>query len=114
MAQDLGLDAILCNRFEVDDAGRYTGRPLGPLCYGDGKLSHAEGYAKAQGAALSDCAFYTDSFADIPVMRVVGRPVAVNPDMRLRREAVSRGWEIVDWGVPQVLSTATGLDGTAG
>lgn len=112
VAKDLELDAVLCNRFEVDETGLYTGRPLGELCYGDGKLSHALGYAHANGADLSDCAFYTDSYADIPVMREVGRPVAVNPDMRLRREALARGWEIVDWGVPPVIATA--LDGTAG
>jgi hypothetical protein len=34
------------------------------------------------------------------VLEVVGRPVAVHPDHRLRREAVRRGWPVVDWGVP--------------
>ncbi len=50
--------------------------------------------------ALSACAFYTDSYSDLPVMEVVGRPVAVHPDHRLRREALRRGWPVVDWGVP--------------
>lgn len=101
VAQDLGLDAVLCNRFEVDASGRYTGRPLGELCYGPGKLRHAEGYARRHGASLEGCTFYTDSFADLPVMLAVGRPVAVNPDGRLRRVALERRWEIVDWGEPE-------------
>jgi len=49
---------------------------------------------------LSDCAFYTDSFSDVPVLEAVGQPVAVNPDPRLRRRANKRGWRIVDWGTP--------------
>lgn len=112
VAVDLGLDGVLCNRFEVDAKGCYTGRPLGELCYGDGKRLHAEEYARQHSVGLSDCAFYTDSFADIPVMRLVGRPVAVNPDMRLRREAATRGWQIVDWGAPRALAAT--LNSTAG
>jgi phosphoserine phosphatase len=49
---------------------------------------------------LSESIFYTDSFADLSVLEVVGTPVAVNPDLRLRRVAAKRGWSIVDWGVP--------------
>jgi HAD superfamily hydrolase (TIGR01490 family) len=100
VARDLRLAAVLCNRFEVDGGGIYTGRTVGGLCFGAGKLAHAQAYADAQGQTLSDAAFYTDSFSDLPVMLAVGRPVAVNPDQRLRREAVRRGWEIVDWSLP--------------
>jgi len=100
VARDLTLDAVLCNRLEVDAAGVYTGRPLGEVCFGDGKRSYAQAYASQAGVPLSACAFYTDSYSDLPVMEVVGRPVAVHPDRRLRREALRRGWPVVDWGSP--------------
>jgi HAD superfamily hydrolase (TIGR01490 family) len=100
VARELRLDAILCNRFEVDERGLHTGRPLGAVCFGAGKRTHAEAYAREAGVSLSACSFYTDSYSDLPVMEVVGRPVAVHPDYRLRREAVRRGWRVVDWGVP--------------
>ncbi|WP_414639375.1 HAD family hydrolase [Archangium sp.] len=100
VARDLGLDAVLCNRFEVDAAGIYTGRPLGEVCFGEGKRFYAQSYAAQAGVPLSACAFYTDSYSDLPVMEVVGRPVAVHPDRRLRREALRRGWPVVDWGAP--------------
>jgi HAD superfamily hydrolase (TIGR01490 family) len=100
VARDLTLDAVLCNRLEVDAAGVYTGRPLGEVCFGDGKRSYAQAYASQAGVPLSACAFYTDSYSDLPVMEVVGRPVAVHPDRRLRREALRRGWPVVDWGAP--------------
>jgi HAD superfamily hydrolase (TIGR01490 family) len=100
VARDLNLDGVICNRFEVDENGLHTGRTVGALCFGAGKLQHAGEFAKQNGARLQDCAFYTDSYADLPVLEAVGRPVAVNPDRRLRRVAEQRRWERVDWGKP--------------
>lgn len=100
VARDLGIEDVLCNRFEVDPDGNYTGRPLGEICYGNGKLVLARRYAEARGIPLEACAFYTDSMADLPLLEVVGQPVAVNPDPRLRRLAAQRGWTITDWGTP--------------
>nr|WP_217911109.1 HAD family phosphatase [Myxococcus sp. AM011] len=100
VARELRLDAVLCNRFEVDAEGLHTGRPLGPICFGEGKLTYAQGYAREVGVPLSACAFYTDSYSDLSVMEAVGRPVAVHPDHRLKREARKRGWPVVSWGVP--------------
>ncbi len=97
VARDLSLDAILCNRFEVGADGHHTGRPAGPLCFGRGKLEHALAYARQVDEALEESVFYTDSYSDLAVMQAVGRPVAVNPDQRLRRYASNHGWEIVDW-----------------
>ncbi len=94
---ELSLDGVLCNRLEVE-GGLLTGRTVGPLCYGPGKLVHARAEAEAHGTLLSACAFYTDSFSDLPVLEAVGRPVAVHPDVRLKRHARRRGWEILDWG----------------
>ena len=91
---------MLCNRFEVDASGLYTGRPLGEVCFGEGKRLYAEDCASEAGVPLSACSFYTDSYSDLPVMEVVGRPVAVHPDRRLQREALRRGWPVVSWGGP--------------
>jgi HAD superfamily hydrolase (TIGR01490 family) len=112
VARDLRLDAILCNRFEVDAAGLHTGRPHGAVCFGAGKRAYAEAYAREAGVPLSACAFYTDSYSDLPVLEVVGRPVAVHPDQRLRREAQRRGWPIVTWGVPNVGSALVDPSGS--
>ena len=100
VTRDLSLDGYLCNRFEVDERGIYTGRSAGPLCFGAGKLAVARAYAEAQRVPLGDCAFFTDSFSDLPVLEAVREPVAVNPDQRLARTARRRGWPVVDWGRP--------------
>ena len=100
VAEELKLDGILCNRLEVNARGILTGRTVGPICYGEGKLFHAKAEANRNKVKLADCAFYTDSFSDVSVLEAVGTPVAVNPDPRLRRRANKRGWKIVDWGSP--------------
>ncbi|MFT3708106.1 MAG: HAD family phosphatase [Archangium sp.] len=97
---ELKLDGMLCNVLEADGQGVHTGNVAGGICFGAGKLTYARRDAEARGVPLSDSIFYTDSFADLSVLEVVGTPVAVNPDLRLRRAATKRGWSIVDWGVP--------------
>jgi len=106
VAAELKLDAMICTRFEVDDKGLHTGRTVGQLCFGMGKLQRAQEFIKQHGARLKDAVFYTDSYADLPVLEAVGRPVAVNPDRRLRRLAASRRWELLDWGTPVGASSA--------
>lgn len=98
VCRDLGLDDFLSNRFEVDGEGRYTGRPVEPLCFGAGKVLLARRYAEARGATLDECAFYSDSSSDLPMLEAVGQPVAVHPDPRLRRLARQRRWPTADWG----------------
>jgi HAD superfamily hydrolase (TIGR01490 family) len=100
VSKELAFHEVLCNRFEVDAGGRHTGRVVGRICFGAGKLFHAEQACSRHGVALADCTFYTDSFSDLRVLEAVGRPVAVNPDPRLRRTAARRGWGVVDWGQP--------------
>jgi HAD superfamily hydrolase (TIGR01490 family) len=97
LAQRLGIDHVVSTVFEVDDRGRFTGRPEMPLCLGAGKLARAERLAESQGFRLEDAVFYTDSISDLPLMERVGEPVAVNPDPRLARLAERRGWRIERW-----------------
>ena len=92
VAESLGLD-FLCTQLEVKD-NRLTGNAIEPLCYGEGKIFWARQYVDQHGAQLSDCTLYTDSYTDRPLLELIGRPVAVNPDRRLRRLANQLGWPI--------------------
>lgn len=100
VGRDLDLDGYVCNRFEVDTAGRYTGRAMEPLCFGPGKVVLAERYAATLGLRLRDSTFYTDSHSDLPMLEAAGDPAVVHPDPRLRRLARQRGWRTLDWGEP--------------
>lgn len=79
----------------IDSDGRYTGKLEGPFCYGKGKADAILIEAQSSGIDLDESYAYSDSSSDIPMLEVVGHPVAVNPDRELRRVADDRGWEIV-------------------
>lgn len=89
-------DDALGNTFVVED-GIFTGRPNLPLCYHGGKIAHATRWVHQHDESLDDASFYTDSFTDLPMLEVVGEPIVVHPDPRLKREALRRGWKIQDW-----------------
>lgn len=98
--KDLEFDYCLCTRLEIDPRGQYTGQTIGPPCFGKNKVIFAEELCDKLNLSLHECTFYTDSASDIPLLNLVGRPVAVNPDPHLRARAQMRKWEIVDWGRP--------------
>jgi HAD superfamily hydrolase (TIGR01490 family) len=95
LADRLGIEAVLANKLEYKD-GRCTGKLDGKILFGSGKRDAARAYAEALGVSLADCAFYSDSIHDLPLLLAVGEPVAVAPDRRLRREAEARGWKILE------------------
>lgn len=97
LAQRLKIPLLVSSVLEVDAEGRFTGRAEQPLCLGEGKLHRARALAEAQGFRLSDATFYSDSISDLPLLELVGEPVAVNPDPRLRRVAERRGWRVERW-----------------
>ena len=54
-------------------------------------------YADAEGIDLSEAVAYADSANDLPMLEVVGFPVAVNPETRLAAIARKRGWLVEEW-----------------
>jgi HAD superfamily hydrolase (TIGR01490 family) len=97
LADHLKIDHYLCNRPEVSPDGKFTGKILRPLCYGAGKITLAETFAREQGLDLSRCSYYSDSITDLPVLLKFGEPRVVNPDPLLRQEAKKRGWRVLDF-----------------
>lgn len=94
LADYLGIPGqYVCTHLESRD-GRLTGRLVPPACFGPGKVVWAERFAAEHGVDLAASAFYTDSISDLPLLERVGRPVAVNPDPRLRRLAQKQGWPV--------------------
>jgi HAD superfamily hydrolase (TIGR01490 family) len=98
LARLLRIEHLVCSELELDDRGRFTGKPVAPLCFGRGKVARAERFAEEQGFRLEDDAtFYSDSLTDLPLLERVGEPIVVNPDSRLARVARKRGWPIERW-----------------
>lgn len=92
IARVLGIEEIHCTQLEVVE-GRFTGQVIVPMCYGEGKLLAAQRSARQHKAALKNCWFYTDSSADLPLLRKVGHPVAVNPSDKLGAHARTHKWQ---------------------
>lgn len=89
IADALGFDIALGTRIEVVD-GRITGRLVGDLCHGSGKLRRL---AEALGSIdLASCTAYADSLSDAALLSAVGSPVAVNADRRLAAVARDQRW----------------------
>jgi HAD superfamily hydrolase (TIGR01490 family) len=94
LAHVLVMDGGVGMRSEVRD-GVYTGKPDGPFTYRDGKAVAIRELAEREGIDLTESYAYSDSESDLPMMRTVGHPVAVNPDRALERVAREEGWRIM-------------------
>jgi haloacid dehalogenase-like hydrolase len=73
--------------------GKYTG-DLDFYAYGPRKAAAIQALAEELGVDLQGSYAYSDSATDLPMLDVVGNPVAVNPDKALRRIAMDREWTI--------------------
>jgi HAD superfamily hydrolase (TIGR01490 family) len=88
------FDGAIGSVSEVRD-GRYTGREGGPFTYREGKAQAIRELAEREAIDLEASWAYTDSESDLPMLRLVGHPVAVNPDAELGRIAAEEGWEVL-------------------
>ncbi|MGN0100900.1 MAG: HAD family hydrolase [Dietzia sp.] len=96
IATRLGLSGALGTVAEEHD-GVYTGRLVGDILHGPGKAHAISRLAEAEGFDLSRCYAYSDSFNDMPMLTMVGNPVAINPDSKLRKYASENGWDVKDF-----------------
>lgn len=67
---------------------------ISSLMLGKDKAEAMHAFASAVGVSKDDTIAYSDSFSDLSFLESAGKAVAVNPDQRLRRISLQRGWEI--------------------
>ena len=96
VAERLGLTGALGTQAQVID-DHYTGHLMGLPMHGKAKAEAIADLATAEGLDLARCSAYSDSANDIPMLSIVGNPVAVNPDHALRAHARTAGWQIRDY-----------------
>jgi phosphoserine phosphatase len=94
MAIVLTFDGGIGSVSEVVD-GVYTGRPGGPFTYREGKAEAIREFADRIAIDLAASWAYSDSESDLPMLRLVGNPVVVNPDAPLTQIAREEGWQIL-------------------
>jgi HAD superfamily hydrolase (TIGR01490 family) len=93
LARVLGMEGGIGTRYEVDGDGDFTGRLDGPFVYGQGKVEAMREFAERHDIDLEASYAYSDSLSDLPMLRAVGNPVAVNPDPPLATIAREEGWQ---------------------
>ena len=98
-ARSLGFDDVIGTRFEVDAGGLYTGELDGRFVWSGGKLAAVSEWCARNSVSIAECAAYTDSIYDSPLLEAVGAPYAVNPDARLQVLATARRWPTMNLDV---------------
>lgn len=115
LSEELGMTGAIATVAETVD-GVYTGELSEPFCYGPSKADAIKRVAVREGYDLDLCYAYSDSLSDLPMLEVVGHPVAVNPDSGLEAVARTRGWPIVEFSrtARKVIRTTTAATGAVG
>jgi HAD superfamily hydrolase (TIGR01490 family) len=114
LAHVLTFDGGIGSQFSEVKDGVYTGRPTGLFIYGADKARAIKRLADREGIDLSQSYAYSDSTSDLPMLRAVGHPVAVNPDKELLAEARAEGWQVLRFDrLGRRLKAALGVLGAA-
>ncbi len=96
VVRDFAFDLLLCTDLEMGENGRPTGRPVEPICVGRNKVIYARKAAEELNIDLNKSFAYTDHHSDLPLLELVGNPVAVNPNFVLKRIAQKKRWPVLE------------------
>ena len=79
--------------------GVFTGHIRGKVLYSQEKAVIVKNFALQNDWDLKESYAFTDSHSDLPLLKIVGHPVTINPDQRLKRKAQLSHWSIYNWKV---------------
>ena len=77
---------------------QFTGKIKGVASFQEGKVTRLNQWLDEKHLTLAQfdkTFFYSDSKNDLPLLRIVSHPVAVNPDTTLNTEAKKNNWPIM-------------------
>ncbi|AQT80035.1 haloacid dehalogenase [Mycolicibacterium litorale] len=100
VARALGITNVVCNTFELDEAGRLTGSIVKPIVWGRQKAAAVQRFCDTNDIDLARSYFYADGDEDAPLMGMVGHPRPVNPRPGLAAMAVARDWPVLHLSIP--------------
>jgi len=94
IVDEFGIDILIAPDPEIV-SNRYTGRIVGVPSFAGGKVTRLEQWLENRQDSLEGSSFYSDSHNDLPLLRLVDNPVAVDPDPILREKAEENQWPII-------------------
>jgi HAD superfamily hydrolase (TIGR01490 family) len=89
-----GIENLLATTPEFI-GGRYTGGFDGIPCFREGKVKLLEAWLENSHETMQGSWFYSDSHNDLPLLKLVDNPVAVDPDEKLTEFASAANWPII-------------------
>jgi len=92
----LSCDGYLCTELEYFEES-FTGNISGEDCIGEEKRKRLMSLVDLANVNLGLSVAYTDHDADLPLLKTVGKPIAVSPTAKLRDIANKENWQIVNW-----------------
>jgi putative phosphoserine phosphatase/1-acylglycerol-3-phosphate O-acyltransferase len=116
MAQELGIDHVLCTELETEN-GVITGGIAGRPPWNEGKRAAVTEFARIKRIPLKNCHAYANGNEDGPFLDAVGFPHPVNPGSELARHSAERGWHVLRFRTkrsqfhPMALIRTTGVFG---
>ncbi|MCS3804943.1 HAD superfamily hydrolase (TIGR01490 family) [Chromobacterium alkanivorans] len=98
IARELGVEHLIAIELEEEEDGRFTGRVSGVPSFQQGKITRLQQWLDERGLSMDSYGqsfFYSDSHNDLPLLKLVDHPVAVDPDDTLRAHAEQQGWRVI-------------------
>ena len=95
IAQELGMTGAIGTQSQVYE-GFYTGHLASPICHGAEKAWRVARLMDRNNYDKTSAWAYSDSINDLPLLALVGHPVAVNADKSLRQIAQLNSWPILN------------------
>lgn len=100
IAHVFGIENVIGVQLEIDSNGNYTGAYVGTPSFKEGKVTRLHEWLQSRGLTMSSYEkiyFYSDSHNDLPLLKEVTDPVAVNPDDKLNSYAQQHGWPVLNF-----------------
>lgn len=93
IAKELGATAWNSTIYEEDEEGILCS--ITQVMDGEDKADYVEKIALQLGIPLEEISVYSDSHLDLPLLRMVGKPVGVSPNAALKKVCRREGWEVI-------------------
>jgi HAD superfamily hydrolase (TIGR01490 family) len=94
IVEAFGIKNLLATEPKISN-GRYVNEIEGTPCFHEGKVVRLLEWLEQERLNLDGSFFYSDSHNDLPLMEKVEKPIAVDPDEKLKLIAKQRGWKII-------------------
>ena len=95
IAKRLEIKNVIATKVEFKN-NKCTGEFIPPSALGEGKLKLVQSWIKDNKYKnFTGATFYSDSINDLPLMEAVEFPKAVNPDAKLEKISIERGWQVI-------------------